>query len=207
MMDLPAKWRIARLDSLAEVQPGLAKNSRLKGATRSLPYMRVANVQDGHLDLRTVKTITATEEQIRRHSLKIGDVLVTEGGDFDKLGRGYIWSGQIEPCLHQNHVFVIRFDQDKFLPELFAYLTSSSYGRLYFLRCSKRSTNLASINSAQLKAFPVPVPPISEQRKIAELLGLYDEAIELQKRLVASFEQQKKSLLQVLLTGKMRVKV
>lgn len=144
----------------------------------NVPYLRVANVQDGHVDLSVIKEITLKPSEISRYSLRAGDVLFTEGGDFDKLGRGTVWNGEIEPCLHQNHVFAVRPKLEVLLPAFLAFQAASEYGRRFFQLSSKQSTNLASINSTQLKGFPVLLPPLPEQRKIAEILRTWDDAIE-----------------------------
>jgi type I restriction enzyme, S subunit len=131
----------------------------------------------------------------------------TEGGDLDKLGRGDVWKGQIDSCLHQNHVFVVRPDQNRILPEFLSALTSSAYGKRYFLSCAKQTTNLASINSTQLKAFPVLTPPPAEQQQIVAQLSSavsqqYSNEAALQQLL-----QLKRGLTQDLLTGRVRVSV
>src|SRR5690606_4567437 len=96
------------LHEVAEVRTGLAKGKANLKDPVELPYLRVANVQDGHIDLTQVKFILVERSQIERYSLRTGDILMTEGGDFDKLGRGDVWQGQIPVCLHQNHVFAVR---------------------------------------------------------------------------------------------------
>lgn len=174
----PAGWEKTSLDHVAEVQTGIAKGKAINGATVTLPYLRVANVQDGHVDLSVMKEITLKPSEVNRYSLRKGDVLFTEGGDFDKLGRGTVWNGEIEPCLHQNHVFAVRPNPDRLLPQFLAYQAASQYGRRYFQLSSKQSTNLASINSTQLKQFPVLLPPLPEQRKIAEILRTWDLGLE-----------------------------
>jgi len=173
----PVAWKKTALDHVAEVQTGIAKGKPINGAAVTVPYLRVANVQDGHVDLSVMKEISLKPSEVDRYSLRKGDVLFTEGGDFDKLGRGTVWNGEIEPCLHQNHVFAVRPKPDRLLPEFLAFQAASQYGRRYFQLSSKQSTNLASINSTQLKQFPVLLPPIPEQRKIAEILRTWDEAI------------------------------
>lgn len=150
----------------------------VNGASLELPYLRVANVQDGHLDLDVIKTVAVSHDDVARFSLQPGDVLFTEGGDFDKLGRGTVWRGEVPNCLHQNHVFAVRPSPAKLLPEFLAALASSAHGRRYFQLSSKQSTNLASINSTQLKEFPVPLPSFDLQRKIVEILRTWDEALE-----------------------------
>lgn len=197
-------WKRVPLCEVAEIRTGLAKGKQGLRDPISLPYLRVANVQDGYLDLSHVKFIEVDRADVERYSLKGGDVLMTEGGDFDKLGRGSVWSGQLAPCLHQNHVFVVRPHVDKLDPHYLSALSASSYGRSYFMSCAKRSTNLASINSTQLKRFPVLLPPIAEQRRIAELLRVCDQAIDAAERLLANCRQQHRALVEALVSGQTR---
>jgi len=185
---LPPGWNRLRLEKLSSIQTGISKNQNIKTETVELPYLRVANVQNGYLDLSEIKTLQVPVEKVERYKLRRGDVLMTEGGDFDKLGRGTVWNGQIEPCLHQNHIFVVRPDTATLTPEFLSALTGSPYGRKYFVSCAKQSTNLASINSTQLKAFPVLLPPLPEQKAIADLLSIWDEAIETVEQLIRAKE-------------------
>jgi type I restriction enzyme S subunit len=192
---MPIGWKIERLDRVACVQTGLAKNSKQLKEWVELPYLRVANVQDGYLDLSEVKYVKVEPGKVDRYALQHGDVLMTEGGDFDKLGRGAVWYGKVEKCLHQNHVFAVRPDRSKMLSEFLSALTGSYYGKKYFLSCSKQSTNLASINSSQLKAFPVLLPPLPEQKAIADVLSTWDAAIEKTERLIEAKERRFRYLL------------
>jgi type I restriction enzyme S subunit len=193
------------LEKVAEVRSGVAKGKKSLKDPISVPYLRVANVQDGYLNLSEVKEIEIERNKLDRYSLRCGDVLMNEGGDFDKLGRGDVWDGQIEPCLHQNHVFAVRPNSDLLDSNFLQALAASYYGKTYFLSCSKRSTNLASINSTQLREFPVLLPPLPEQKKIAQILSTWDKAIATTEKLLANSQQQKKALMQQLLTGKKRL--
>ncbi|MFH0728029.1 MAG: restriction endonuclease subunit S [Pseudomonadota bacterium] len=191
---IPSGWKKKPLSHVAIIQTGIAKGAKKLKNPISLPYLRVANVQDGYLDLSNIKTIQLEKSQIDRYLLMVDDVLLTEGGDFDKLGRGTVWQGQIDNCVHQNHVFVARPNRSLILPEFLSLLTGSQYGKAYFQSCSKQSTNLASINSTQLKEFPVLLPPLSEQTAITKLLSNWDEAIEKTERLIAAKKKQYLSL-------------
>ncbi|NOU15115.1 MAG: restriction endonuclease subunit S [Methylococcaceae bacterium] len=202
---LPKGWKRLSLATVAEVRTGVAKGKQNLKNPVELPYLRVANVQDGYIDTSTIKTIQIERDQIERYSLKAGDVLMTEGGDFDKLGRGDVWNGEINPCLHQNHVFAVRTDLSILTPHFLAALSASRYGKAYFLGCAKRSTNLASINSTQLKEFPVLLPPVVEQQKITKILSTWDQAISTTEKLLANSQQQKNALIQQLLSGKKRI--
>jgi type I restriction enzyme S subunit len=197
-------WQISSLEDVAEIQTGLSKSSSRQGDFVLMPYLRVANVQDGHFDLSEVKEIEVPRESVKRFRVKAGDILLTEGGDFDKLGRGAVWRGEIKDCVHQNHIFVVRPNSNKLDGRFLAYQTQGPRGRSYFQSCSKQSTNLASINSTQLRQFPTLLPPLPEQRKIAEILSTWDEALEKLDALIEAKERSKKALMQQLLTGKRR---
>lgn len=152
---LPKDWDLVTLGRLAEIVSGITLGMKSGGnGDVDVPYLRVANVQDGFFDLSEVKTIKASRPQVEKLLLKRGDVLMNEGGDFDKLGRGSVWNEEVAPCIHQNHVFRVRPNDGTLRSYYLAYWSQSEFGKRYFVLSSKQSTNLASINSKQLHAFP-----------------------------------------------------
>ncbi len=164
--EVPSHWEVKRLRFVADVLTGVAKGRDLgQKDVVEIPYLRVANVQDGYLDLADIATIIVGVDEVERYSLKYGDVLMNEGGDFDKLGRGYVWEEIIAPCLHQNHVFAVRphFGVN---PYWISIITLTSYAKHYFILKSKQSTNLASISGTNLKELPVLMPPEDELNEI-----------------------------------------
>ncbi|PJG60238.1 restriction endonuclease subunit S [Aeromonas cavernicola] len=167
---VPEHWIVRRLKHTASIQSGIPKGKDLAGKeTITVPMLRVANVQDGYLNLNNVHEIEIETHELFRYSLKVGDVLMNEGGDNDKLGRGAVWAGQINPCIHQNHVFAIRVN--KIESEWLSWLTSSSYAKHYFYSVSKQSTNLASISSSNVKETPLFLPPKIERVEIMRYLN------------------------------------
>lgn len=166
---LPEGCCWASLDQLADITGGVTKGQKFspKDKTRVVPYLRVANVQRGYLDLSHIKEITALESDIEALALQLGDVLFNEGGDRDKLGRGWIWEGKIAECIHQNHVFRVRLFLNDVNPKLISWC-GNSYGQRWFMRTGKQSVNLASINMTVLRSFPVPFAPAAEQSAIVE---------------------------------------
>lgn len=207
--ELPAHWKVKRLKDVSDMQTGITLGKDFKEETEERPYMRVANVQDGHLSVDNMKTINLPPRLIPRYELRDGDVLMTEGGDLDKLGRGQVWRSQIAGCLHQNHVFALRCYPHKLLPDYLALLTSSTHGRAYFEIMGKKTTNLASINSTKVNLFPVPLPPIDEQKQIIEWVQKKRDKIQ-QARLAVSaqievLEKYRKSLIHECATGKKQV--
>jgi type I restriction enzyme S subunit len=197
---------VYRLDEVAEVGSGVTLGRDLEGSpTVELPYLRVENVQDGFLDLAEIKTVRIRPNEVERFSLQPKDVLMTEGGDIDKLGRGAIWTGEITPCLHQNHIFRVRTNAAILVPEFLAALIASDYGKRYFIRIAKRTTNLASINKTQLRAFPVPCPPLEVQCATTAVLAATDTVIQRTRAEVAVLEKLKRGLIQDLLTERAQV--
>jgi type I restriction enzyme S subunit len=165
------KWKTEPLISSTEIVSGVTKGKKyLSNELIEVPYMRVANVQDGHLNLSEIKTIAVTEKEIKQYKLMKGDLLLTEGGDPDKLGRGAIWNGEISKCIHQNHIFRVRIWDKSINPIFLSALIASKYGKGYFLKAAKQTTGIASINSIQLKAFPLIKPPIELQNQFAAIV-------------------------------------
>jgi len=198
-----ANWPRLPLADVADVASGVTLGRKLPPyGTVEMPYLRVANVQDGYLDLDEIKTVRVRPAEVDRYRLEPGDVLMNEGGDFDKLGRGAVWEGQVGTCLHQNHVFRVRCDHQRVLPGYLAAVCTAAYGRKYFLVHGKQSTNLASISKRDLTRFPVPLAPPSEQRRIVEILARYDASIEAERSREAKFRAIRDGLLDDLLTGR-----
>ncbi len=161
----PKGWPEQRLGDIAAVVSGVTKGRKFGDKpTVEVPYLRVANVQAGHVDLSVVKTIEVLPQDVQQLALQSGDVVLTEGGDFDKLGRGALWEHDIPNCIHQNHVFRVRLDKSIALPEFFVTYLQAGKAREYFIRCAKKTTNLASINMTQLRNLPVVLPALQAQQ-------------------------------------------
>lgn len=160
----PKGWPVFRLGDIAEVVSGVTKGRKFNGKqTVTVPYLRVANVQAGFLDLTELKEIEVLPSDVKQLTLQYGDVLLTEGGDYDKLGRGALWVHDIPNCIHQNHIFRVRLKKGMALSEFFVTYLQMQHARNYFLRSAKRTTNLASINITQLRGLPVVLPPVDVQ--------------------------------------------
>ncbi len=205
---LPEGWVWASLEAISEVKGGVTKGQRYTSEQmlREVPYLRVANVQRGFLDLDRITTIETSEENIERLRLNPGDVLFTEGGDRDKLGRGWVWNGEIEECIHQNHVFRARPLSNSVIPEFLSWW-GNSFGQEFFSRFGKQTTNLASINLTVLSQFPIPLPPLAEQRRIvAEVERLLSVAQQAEATVDASLsraERLRQSILKQAFSGRL----
>ncbi len=201
-------WERQPLGSICEIVSGITKDSKKQGNDyREVPYLRVANVQRLRLDLSEVKTIPARESAIASYRLEPGDILLNEGGDRDKLGRGWIWQGQISECIHQNHVFRARIRDGQAIPKWIAYFANTDEARGYFLATGKQTTNLASISKKNLGALPVPLPPVDVQEEIvAEIdtqLSRIDETVATLQAIQAKLKQARASILKAAVEGRL----
>ena len=200
---------MTRLKFLAEVHGGIAKGRDVSNVmTIQVPYIRVANVQAGYLDLDEITMIDIEPHELERYALRAGDVLMNEGGDFDKLGRGAIWRGEIDPCIHQNHVFAVR--PHNIEPEWLTLVTSADYGRFFFMSYAKQSTNLASISSTNLQEIPVVCPPPDERARIVEHVntevGQLNTLTAEATRAIGLLKERRAALISAAVTGKVDVR-
>ncbi|MFO1251895.1 MAG: hypothetical protein U1E77_12395 [Inhella sp.] len=184
------------LKRCATVQTGIAKGKDNEGKdTVAVSYLRVANVQDGHLRLDDVAVIDVPLDALARYQLQHGDVLMNEGGDADKLGRGCIWRGEIAECIHQNHVFAVR--PHAVSSEWLNWVTGSAYAQFYFMSRSKQSTNLASISSNNIMDLPLVLPPPAEQTTVVAFLdretAKIDALIAEQEKLIALLAEKRQA--------------
>lgn len=203
---IPEEWRIEKLIHLAEITQGVSKGRDFEGKkVVCAPYLRVANVLDGEFDLSEIKDIELLESEYERYLVRKNDILITEGGDPDKLGRGGIWKGDIEGLVYQNHLFRIRCNEAVLLPDFLSQYIQGRAAKNYFLACAKQTTGIASINMGQIKITPVPVPPIDEQQRILNVLTAHDRVLQTARQLLNAKQQRKRALMQQLLTGQKRL--
>jgi type I restriction enzyme S subunit len=198
------KYKRAPLSDVSEITNGVTKNGKLEHAEMiTAPYMRVANVQDGYLDLKEIKDIRVAISDYYKYQLKKMDILLTEGGDPDKLGRGCIWMEEVPNSIFQNHLFRVRVNSPEIRPYYLAKLIGSKYGKKYFLKAAKQTTGIATINSSQLKAFPVIIPALNIQEEFERVNSQIDKVRSLCELNLAKSNQLFNSLLQQAFKGEL----
>lgn len=175
--ELPAGWAWTTLQQIAFISGGATVDQKRKPLEPvQVPYLRVANVQRGRLDLAVVKTIVIEKASLEALRLKDGDLVLNEGGDRDKVGRGWVWRDELPVCVHQNHVFKARPSSTTVRSDLVsAYL--NEMGRKFFIDESKQTTNLASISLTKVSLAPVPVPPAAEADVILARIKQHERAV------------------------------
>ncbi|WP_218220344.1 restriction endonuclease subunit S [Nesterenkonia sp. Act20] len=196
------------LKHLGRLRSGITLGAKYDQETEVYPYLRVANVQTDHIDLDDIATAEVPKNVAESNRLLAGDVLMTEGGDRDKLGRGALWKGEIEGMLHQNHVFAFT-PNARLSAAYLVYVLESSTARYYFDVTAKQSTNLASTNSTLVKGFQVPHWDIGTQHAIVESLDAectaLHEAISDAKKAIALSQERRAALIASAVTGQIDV--
>jgi len=173
----PKGWDEAILIDVADIRSGVTKGKKIDPTTAvTLPYMRVANVQDGFLSLEDIQEITVSPADAEKCKLMAGDILLTEGGDPDKLGRGHVWNDEVPNCIHQNHIFSLRVtDPSLIRPEFLSAQIASQRGKRYFLKVGKQTTGIATINKTVLSEFEPFIPPIEIQDRYIRIANVIRE--------------------------------
>ncbi|MFF1610847.1 restriction endonuclease subunit S [Amycolatopsis sp. NPDC058278] len=203
--DVESLRGMTRLKHVSTVQTGITLSGEGNPADPEWPYLRVANVQVGYVAMREIKTVRVSPDRAAASMLQPGDVLMTEGGDIDKLGRGALWRGQVPDMLHQNHIFAVR-PSEALDSEFFVYWLDGSVARTYFRTTAKQTTNLAGTNKWTLGNLPIPVRPLEEQHAIADYLdretARIDTLIEEQQRLIEMLRERREATIRsALLSG------
>ena len=185
------------LSNLANIVSGITKGRKTNGEELfEVPYMAVSNVKSGYIDWTTVKTIEATKSEIEQYHLQPFDVLMTEGGDPDKLGRGAIIQNPPKDCIHQNHIFRVRVDSSCLLPQYLEEYLQHPKAKKYFLGCAKQTTGIASINMTQLRNLPVLLPSLEQQKKFSDFTEQISHHKLTIQRSLDKMETLKKALMQ-----------
>ena len=207
--ELPEGWKWIILKEICEIRGGVTKGRNFRDKkTVHLPYLRVANVQDGYLDLNVIKDIEALETDLEKYRLLFGDILYTEGGDRDKLGRGTIWKNEVDNCIHQNHIFRARPLSDRSDSKFISYYSQTKEAKNYFLKHGKQTTNLASINITVLSNLPIPIPSTLEEQLsiVAEIESRLSVCDKIEETITQSLQQSealRQSILKKAFEGKL----
>ena len=196
---VPEGWGRQTVGNLFDVQLGKMLNKAAKEKYPQVPYLKNFNVRWGTFDIRELNTMYFSDKDKEKFSLKVGDLLVCEGGE---VGRCAIWEEEIIPCYYQKALHRLR-PKDNVIPKYFQLYMEHIAGTKKLENFTSR-TSIAHLTKEKFVELPVPLPPLSEQTKIAQILSNWDKAITTTEQLLNNTRRRKKALMQQLLTGKKR---
>ncbi|WP_075831050.1 restriction endonuclease subunit S [Deinococcus marmoris] len=168
------------------------------------PYLRVANVFDGFIDISDVLEMPFTDAEYKRYELKTGDLLLNEGQSLGLVGRCAKYEGAPENCCFQNTL--VRFQagpecETNYAYQLFRWCQVSGV----FAKIATKTNSIAHLGSTRFGDLELYFPPLPEQRRIASILYQWDDSLSVLTQLINAKRQQKRGLAEQLLTGKRRL--
>jgi len=194
---LPKEWRVVRLGEVFDILQGKSLSAKQNRGVRPRPFLRTSNVYWGYLDLSKLDVMDFTEEEEQKFALQRGDLLVCEGGD---VGRTAMWEGQMQGVYYQNHLHRLRARDDNVNPAFVMYWLQTAFTLLNLYSGSSNKTTIPNLSRGRLAVFPIPLPPLDEQRAIAHVLRTVQRAKEATEGVIVALKELKKSLMQHLFT-------
>ena len=166
--EIPSSWIRASFDQIGETQGGVQKSPTRKPIRHHFPYLRVANVHRGVLDLRELKRLELSNEEIDRLRLEPGDLLIVEGnGSRTEIGRCAMWRGEVEDCAHQNHIIRVR-PLGGLIPAYANLFLNSPSGQSAIQLVASSTSGLYTLSVSKIEKLTLPLPPTDEQETIVE---------------------------------------
>ena len=162
----PEGWASVLLSQVAEIQGGIQKQPKRAPRVNRFPFLRVANVLRGRLDLSEIHEVELFRNELERLRLTVGDLLIVEGnGSPGEIGRMAIWSGLIKDCVHQNHIIRARLC-GAVVPEYAQTYWNSVLGVNAVKSVASSTSGLYTLSVAKVGNIRVPIPPQAEQERI-----------------------------------------
>ncbi|MGN9767562.1 hypothetical protein ACTMS2_20685 [Micromonospora sp. SD12] len=169
--ELQCGYPVRRLGdpTVAAILRGVSKSPRNRPNRNARPYVRVANLQAGFIDLSDIRTIDVPEDAFESVRLHLHDVLVCRNNSLELVGKAALWRGQIGECTHDDHIFRVRVVGDAVTPGYLEAYINTPYAQAWLQSRAQVTTNLAGIPGSALANLPIPIPDHSVQLKVESL--------------------------------------
>lgn|SRR3989338_1760137 len=196
--ELPSGWEMKKLKELGEIISGLTYKPEMISENGIL-VLRSSNVQNRTIVYTDNVYVDPTD--LKFNPVIEGDILIcVRNGSRSLIGKNAMIGKQADGFAFGAFMSVFRSKHNDYLLHVF---DTDIYNREIHINLG---ATINSINSSELKEFKIPLPPLPEQSAIANILSTWDTAIQTTQALISQKEQEKKWLMQHLLTGKKRLK-
>ena len=186
-----------------EIETGIALNASRVPRSNPVGYLRVANVQRSEIDTSDIAMMEATEDEVRRKALAVGDLLVVEGhASPNEIGRCAVVPRSAEGLLFQNHLFRLR--PSSMPSDLARMILNSTEAKAYWRRVCATSSGLHTINSSMLRAMPISVPRFDHQQVLSALVVACDRSVLTAQQELRKLRELRAGLATDLLSGRVR---
>lgn len=169
-------WETRELAECFEIVSGIQKTPARSPKDNPVPYLTVANVYRGRIDLSDIRYFEVTSKEIEKLKLQDKDILIVEGnGSGNEIGRCAIWHNELPLCIHQNHIIRMRRKTADILPEYALHYLNSEAGKSIIRERSKTTAGLFNLSAGKIKTIPLPMASLDEQ---SEIIYLIDSLLE-----------------------------
>jgi type I restriction enzyme S subunit len=199
--DIPAEWKYLKLKKLLtqDIKNGYSPNCPDKPNGNWI--LSLGNLTENGFDPSQAKPAPKDDGKVKDFLLKTGDFLISRSNTLDKVGRTILFRGEIKNCSYPDLLMRFRVDQTLVVNEYLEGFFRSSIVRRYIQGCaSGTSHSMVKINKTVVEKIPVVLPPHPEQKAIADLLIIWDKAIEKTERLIQAKEKRFKWLLREMIS-------
>ena len=199
---IPEDWEVVKLSEI--FSKSFYGTSDSTNEIGKYPVLRMGNMQNGTLDLKDLVYLDLVEKEFKKYQLKKGDILLNRTNSYELVGKISLFDLDGD-YLSASYIVAYR-PNFKVLNSIFINnLLNTTYFQNKIRTIATKGVSQANINPTSFKeVINIPLPPLKEQEKIAEILTTWDEAISKQTELLRAKELQKKALGQKLLSGEVR---
>lgn len=198
---IPSDWKWLPLEEFITVaQYGLSTKAN---ADNGVPLLRMTNQENGRITARDLKYVELTENDKAKFKVEVGDILFNRTNSFELVGRTAMFDLPGD-FVFASYLIRLRTKQDKLLPEFLTLYLSGDATQRRLKSIATRAVSQSNISATRLKGFPIPLPPLPEQKKIAHILSTVQRAIEAQERIIQTTTELKKALMHKLFTEGLR---
>jgi type I restriction enzyme S subunit len=203
---IPEEWEVVRLGEVVErIRNGFVYHFSLMGK-EGIPVTRIETISEGYIDENKVGYLDFSHyELVKTFKLQIGDILLSHINSFEHIGKTAIYNGKPPFLIHGMNLLLLRAKSNICHPFFLIFLLKNEEIRKKIRNLSGQAVNQVSINIFDLSKLSIPLPPLSEQQRIAEILSQIDQTIEKEQQYKEKLERLKQGLMQDLLTRKVRV--
>jgi type I restriction enzyme S subunit len=165
---LPPGWAWATVDQISIAQK-YGSSSKTNGDADGVPVLRMGNIQEGRLDLDSLKYLPKDHEEFPNLLLEDGDLLFNRTNSPELVGKTAVFRSEISPCSYASYLIGVKL-APSYSPEFLSAYINSVYGRAWIKEVVTQQVGQANVNGSKLAALTVPLPPHDEQQEIASRL-------------------------------------
>lgn len=200
--EIPENWQVVKLgEGTREIVYGISRKGEKEG---KYPILRMNNLENGKINYHDLQYVELEEKEFRKFKLEKGDILFNRTNSLELVGKTSLFNKN-ENVVFASYLLRIRTYNDKLLPEYLNYFLNFEKTQQELKKIAYRGASQVNISATRLAHFPIPLPPLPEQKEIAEILKTIDEKIEIEQKKKETYEELFKTLLNKIMSQEIDV--